>query len=146
VAPVLLLKLGEFIEAHKALPESNLDSQEATLRHINFCALLRGQLGTSILRDPRTSSFSTFKRVFDRVWNEGPLHKLRTLGTPLALYHNLRCFYEDADCTAALLLTAGIRLGSLLSPLLFELFMRNTPLPANPALHSMLMTQQLARP
>ncbi|KAJ3616636.1 hypothetical protein Zmor_011771 [Zophobas morio] len=59
VGAFLLYELIEFVEKNtKRFQNSNLDSEEVTRQHTNFCALVRIQLGTSILRNSWASNIS----------------------------------------------------------------------------------------
>lgn len=80
-------------------------------------------------------SFLDISQAFDRVWHEGLLYKLRTMGTPTYLVKVIKSFLTDRSFTVSVenhisnprKILAGLPQGSPLSPTLFNIYTADIP-------------------
>jgi hypothetical protein len=137
---VLLRRLKEVVDARKALPEFQFGFRQG---HSTTQQLLRLTEWTTRAFNHKKATGAVFldvEKAFDQVWHEGLLHKLRSLSVPHGLYNVLKSYLNGrvfsvrvGDTRSPLRsLTAGVPQGSLLSPLLFAIYMSDVPLPSDP--------------
>lgn len=85
------------------------------------------------------AAFLDVSQAFDKVWHEGLLYKLNSLGFPLYLKQIVRSFLSNrtfhvkinATISSTRLVSAGVPQGSILGPLLFNIYMSDMPIPPN---------------
>jgi hypothetical protein len=83
--------------------------------------------------------FLDVSQAFDRVWHEGLLYKLRKFGFPVYLQNIVKSFLQDRTFSVKIggvlstsrPIKAGVPQGAILSPLLYNIFTSDMPLPVN---------------
>lgn len=83
--------------------------------------------------------FLDVAQAFDRVWHQGLLYKLRMCGTPAYLFGIVQDFLTertfnvkiDNEFSTKRPILAGVPQGAILSPLLFNIFTADIPIPDN---------------
>ena len=127
---VILNRLKKEAEGHLAEEQAGFRPGRSTVEQIFNCHIMMEKH----LQHQKElfHNFIDFKKAFDRVWHEGLWHVMRSFGIEEGLIQIIQALYNTAS--SAVLLnsdigeffktTVGVRQGCLLSPVLFNLFLK----------------------
>ena len=128
---IILNRLKNEAEEHLVEEQAGFRPGRSTVEQIFNCGIMMEkhlQHQKELFHD-----FIDFKKAFDRVWHDGLWHALCSFGIEEGLVQIMKSLYSSAS--SAVLLNnnvsnyfrteVGVRQGYLLSPILFNLYLKN---------------------
>ena len=128
-------RLGFFLEKNDSLRPSQ-GGFRRRLAGVDQIARLEAAIRTALTnRSPLVAVFCDLSNAFDRVWHTGLLYKLSQCGVHGALLRWLRdyladrsfCVQFEGQTSSSRKIKSGVPQGAILSPLLFNVMMRDLP-------------------
>ena len=128
-------RLGFFLEKNDSLRPSQ-GGFRRRLAGVDQIARLEAAIRTALTnRSPLVAVFCDLSNAFDRVWHTGLLYKLSQCGVHGALLRWLRAYLADrsfcvqfeGQTSSSRKIKSGVPQGAILSPLLFNVMMRDLP-------------------
>ena len=134
---ILNTRLLNFSNNHKILHRSQIDFSPAhrTSDHIFSLRTLIDQHLTHSPRGKLYTCFVDFKKAFDSIWHQGLLYKLLKYNIGGTFYKIFSNMYSHSNCCVQgnynrsefFNYDKGVRQGCILSPLLFSLYLNESP-------------------